>query len=189
MRIAATGHRPDKLGGAYNIMHPVNITMGRRMREVILVLSGYDFEKENFQNDDVFTIISGMALGVDTIWALVALKLKRQYPWKFRLECAIPCVGQEERWREEDKKRYKQILNQADEVVYVTETAYTPNCMQLRNQYMVDTCDYLYGVWDGSSGGTKNCLDYAKSKNVLMYVDDPTPWIEEYLAQQKEQSV
>lgn len=62
MRIAATGHRPDKLGGAYNIMHPVNITMGRRMREVILVLSGYDFEKENFQNDDVFTIISGMAL-------------------------------------------------------------------------------------------------------------------------------
>lgn len=29
---------------------------------------------------------------------------------------------------------------------------------------MVDDCDSLLALWDGSSGGTKNCLDYARKK-------------------------
>lgn len=189
MKIMVTGHRPDKLGDAYDIMHPINICMGKRMREVVMTLSGYDFDKKEFRDDEVYTLISGMALGVDTIWALVALKLKRQYPGKFRLECAIPCLDQEKRWRKEHQKRYHDILKQADEVIYVTDKPYTPNCMQLRNEYMVDSCDYLYGIWDGSEGGTKNCLEYAQSKNVLMYIEDPTPWIEKYHYQQKRRSV
>jgi uncharacterized phage-like protein YoqJ len=37
--------------------------------------------------------------------------------------------------------------------------------MQIRNEWMVDRCDKLIAVWDGSKGGTGNCVDYAKSVN------------------------
>lgn len=181
MNIAVTGHRPHKLGNAYHLMHPVNISMGKRMRDVILQLSRYDEEEESyFRDNEVVTIISGMALGVDTIWAMVALKLKRQFPHKFRLECAIPCKRHESRWSKESRELYHKILAQADIVTYITNEPYTPACMQKRNEYMVNQADYIYGVWNGTSGGTKNCLDYAKERGKLVYIEDPTPWIEEY---------
>jgi len=56
--------------------------------------------------------------------------------------------------------------------------------LERRTDELKDSCDYLYGIWNGSSGGTKNCLDYAREKGVQTYVDDPTPWIEEYRSQQ-----
>lgn len=181
MKIAVTGHRPNKLGNAYEIKHPVNIEMGRRMRDVILQLSRYDETKENsFRDDEVVTIISGMALGVDTIWALVALKLKKEFPHKFRLECAIPCLEQSSNWPKESRDRYEFILSKADEVTYVTNQTYTNTCMQQRNEYMVDNADFIYAVWNGTAGGTKNCIDYARKKGKLIYIEDPTPWIEKY---------
>jgi len=180
LKIAVTGHRPGKLGNAYDLMHPINIHIGKNMREFILAMAGYDPDTKTFRDDETYTLISGMALGVDTIWAMVALKLKREFPGKFFLECAIPCKGQETKWKQSAQERYHQILSQADKVTYVTETTYTPSCMQKRNEYMVDEADFLYGVWDGSSGGTKNCIDYAKKKGIVMYIEDPTPIIQAY---------
>lgn len=180
MNMAATGHRPKKLGHAYNLMHPINIHIGKRMREFILTMAGWNEETQSFRDDEIFTNISGMAIGVDTIWAMVTLKLKRQFPGKFRLKCAIPCINHESRWSAEDQKRYHQILEQADEVIYVSKEPYNDTCMYERDKYMVNDADYLYGIWDGSPSGTKNTIDYAKKQNVLMYVEDPTPWIEEY---------
>lgn len=185
MKIAATGHRPNKLADSYDTMHPINVEMGRKMREFILIMAGWNPETKTFRDDEVYTIISGMAQGVDTIWALVTLKLKRQFPGKFKLECAIPCRNQEKKWSKKSQKRYHEILEQADKVTLVTDSEYTNTCMQVRNEYMVDNCDYLYCVWDGTPGGTKNCIDYAKGKGTLMYIQDPTPWIEEYLKNQK----
>ena len=42
---------------------------------------------------------------------------------------------------------------------------YTVFKMQKCNIRMLDHCQKFIAVWDGSSGGTKNCLDYANSKN------------------------
>lgn len=33
--------------------------------------------------------------------------------------------------------------------------------MQLRNKWMVDKSDIVIAVWDGSEGGTNNCVQYA----------------------------
>jgi uncharacterized phage-like protein YoqJ len=38
--------------------------------------------------------------------------------------------------------------------------------MQKRNEYIVDNSSLLLSLWDGTSGGTKNCLDYAKKKEI-----------------------
>jgi len=33
--------------------------------------------------------------------------------------------------------------------------------MQTRNIWMVDNCDLVLALWDGSDGGTGNCIKYA----------------------------
>ena len=60
---------------------------------------------------------------------------------------------------------YRKVLEQADEVFYVTEEEYKPYLMQRRNIWMVDESDYVIAVWDGSSGGTGNCVKYAKEQD------------------------
>lgn len=52
----------------------------------------------------------------------------------------------------------------AAEVVVVSDGEYAVWKMQTRNEAMVDAADELWALWDGSSGGTKNCIDYAKGK-------------------------
>ena len=45
--------------------------------------------------------------------------------------------------------------------------------MQRRNEYMVDKADTLIAVWNGTSGGTANCVKYAKKKGVDIVRLDP----------------
>ena len=45
--------------------------------------------------------------------------------------------------------------------------------MQLRNQYMVDQADYIVAAWDGTKGGTGNCVDYAVKQHKTIYCLDP----------------
>jgi uncharacterized phage-like protein YoqJ len=45
--------------------------------------------------------------------------------------------------------------------------------MQKRNEYMVDKCDKLLAVWNGTTGGTHNCIKYAKSKGKEIILLNP----------------
>ena len=57
---------------------------------------------------------------------------------------------------------YNSILARADKVVLVSDEEYKPYLMQKRNEYMVDETDKLVAVWDGTAGGTGNCVNYAR---------------------------
>lgn len=173
MKIAVTGHRPSKLGDAYDLHHSTNITIGQNMRAFILQKAGYQEKTNSFLSDEKVTLISGMALGVDTIWALVALKLKERYPTKFELECAIPCAKHSSRWKKVDQDRHADIMARADIVTMVSEDAYAPYLMQKRNEYMVDKADILLAVWDGTKGGTGNCVKYAMKTGRTTYQYHP----------------
>lgn len=183
MIINATGHRPNKLGNAYDVHHPTNIEIGRRMRAFILKQAGFNEATKTFSYKNEVTLISGMALGVDTIWALVALKLKRDFPGKFKLECAIPCKGHAKNWLEGSKITYENILKLADTVTFVSNEEYQPYLMQKRNEYMVDKADIVFAVWDGTKGGTGNCVNYAKEKKKPIYRLHPFELTEGFLPQ------
>ena len=73
----------------------------------------------------------------------------------------MPCPKQHVRWTLGQQRKYKDLLASAAEFVMVSE-AYDDGCMQRRNEWMVDRCDVLLAVWDGSSGGTANCVRYAE---------------------------
>lgn len=59
---------------------------------------------------------------------------------------------------------YNYILKKADVVKLITGEDYKPWLMKKRNEYMVDLADKVIAVWDGSKGGTYNCVKYAEKK-------------------------
>lgn len=154
MIIAFTGHRPDKLGG-YKLPNPTYIK----------VCSAIDAALQEFKPEK---IISGMALGVDQWAANIAIKLNIPFI------AAIPFAGQEGKWPESSQKTFRALLNKAAEQVIVSPGAYEPAKLQVRNEWMVDRCDLLIAVWDGTKGGTGNCVEYAKGVNKDIFRIDPT---------------
>lgn len=175
-KIAITGHRPNKLmpqGESWDLNHSLVNEYGKEIRRELLKQAGFNADKQKWEAQTKITLVSGMALGIDTISAMVILKLKEQYPNLFFLECAIPCTNQDERWKEADKKRYRTLLEQADKLTYITESPYSNGCMQRRNEYMVDQAQVILAVWDGSKSGTGNCVIYALEQGKPIALIEP----------------
>jgi uncharacterized phage-like protein YoqJ len=59
--------------------------------------------------------------------------------------------------------RYFDILERADEIIYLSNHYYT-GCMQKRNAYMVDRCDVLVCYLKKEKGGTAGTVSYCKRK-------------------------
>ena len=49
---------------------------------------------------------------------------------------------------------------------------YTPDCMQARNKYMVDSSAVLLACFDGRPGGTMNTILYARRQGVQTVIID-----------------
>lgn len=107
-------------------------------------------------------------IGSDTVFALAVLELKEE-GYDIKLHCAIPCKNHSCKWIRESVDLYNDILSKADTVKLVSDEEYKPWLMQKRNEYMVDLADKIIAVWDGSKGGTGNCVRYAEkcSKKII----------------------
>lgn len=160
--IAFTGHRPDKLNG-YDPKDNKALLWYIQKEIVDHIDQGYT----NF--------INGLALGIDQWCALIVLKLKEKYP-NIRLISAIPCTGHPNKWKAKDKETWGHIVANSDELYLVTSGAYTKQCMQVRNQFIVDKADKILAVWGGTSGGTANCVKYAKSKLKPILILNPNEY-------------
>jgi uncharacterized phage-like protein YoqJ len=173
-----TGHRPDKLGG-YNWNSPKNIKIMNKLESIIIQLI-------ESSKDNNLTFIVGGALGIDTMSFFICEKLKKIYTKKnIKIILAMPFEKQDNNWFNQiDKDRLKYQRQNADEVVLVDTLEkykfnkvsigdYHPAKMQLRNMYMVDISNGVIGVWDGSKGGTGNCVNYAKKQGKELIIIDP----------------
>ena len=140
--IAVTGHRPDKRGGYRN--DPAHKAIRRHMRDFLEQAPGGEL-----------VLISGGALGIDQFWMEVGLHLK------LPVLAALPFEGYDSKWPDFSRQKYQKLLDKCDEVKYICEPGYNPGKLQIRNEWMVDNCDVLAAYYNGSPGGTKNCLDYA----------------------------
>lgn len=141
--IAATGHRPEKLGGH-------NAETDQRTLETAIDYLYYLKDKYEIKE-----LISGMALGWDTTVAIAAIQLK------IPLICAIPFPQQPSKWPIESIAKWKAIKDQATEV-HTISPRFSPIAFQTRNTWMVDRAQILLMLWNGSSGGTGNCVLYAQ---------------------------
>lgn len=145
MIIAASGHRPDKLGG-YDLKT-------RRALGALAV--------EYLSRSRPEQVISGMALGWDMAVAAAAHMMGIPFI------AAVPFEGQHSLWPDEAEKRYFRLLDLAHRVEIISGIHVSvPKAMQLRNEWMVDRADRIMALWDGSFGGTHNCITYAHKRKV-----------------------
>ena len=158
MHVAFTGHRPHKLGGYDNDTNQCGYVLSEIHREI-----------RQLQNIEPVTIISGMALGVDT-WA-AEYAIHEGIPFK----AYIPFAGQEGKWPPASQTRYHEILKSAIETKVICSGGYSAWKMQERNKAMVNDCSVLIAVWDGTTGGTGNCVKFAEDINRRVIRIHPYP--------------
>ena len=152
--LGITGHRPQKLYG-YDDRHPGNI---------FVIYAIEDFLK-TYQPHKVIT---GMAQGVDTYAAQWCIKLNIPFI------AAIPNSYQDKVWPTEIKKKYHFLLSKAAEIITVSNDDIDMiEALNNRNKWIVDHSDHILGVFGGYTGGTKNCLEYAKEKKKTISIINP----------------
>lgn len=168
MQMMVTGPRPDKLGWEYHMSGPYSQALIWRFK---LILGHYK----------PVLGISGGALGVDLIFAFACLEMG------IKVLLAIPFEGHGDTWAQESVAYYKLIAENPLTTTYVvTAGPYANWKYQVRNEWMVDklkTGDYATVVWDGSPGGTANCVKYLEQKVNSEYIIklDPKTVKQEYI--------
>ena len=109
----------------------------------------------------VTDFIAGGALGFDTLAATQILLLRRQFE-DIRLHLYLPCRDQARQWTRTDREIWQNIAENADDILYVTDSDYVTGCMQKRNKAMVN--DAAYGIVYLTRGrsGTQQTTAYAQ---------------------------
>jgi len=144
--VGVTGHRPKDLGGYGNTVF------------TSLYQTANLFFSEYYTKEKVSKVIVGMALGWDQAAALAAID--NGIP----VSAYIPFKGQERRWPKSSQEFYNNLLSKCSEVKIISTGGYSPEKMLIRNRAIVDDCNELIALYNGKeSGGTFQCLNYAKS--------------------------
>lgn len=166
-----TGHRPDRLGG-FNGWRAEKCQKENRDKLIQVVYqattAGYD------------TFITGMALGIDQLFAEAVLYVKENVNHDIKLIAAIPFPSQHKKWPLHAQRKYLDLLAKVDEVIYCNEDPYSAWKMQKRNEWMVDKSLTVIGVWNGGKGGTYNCIEYARKTNKPTLLINPYTLIERW---------
>ena len=149
-----TGHRPGKLPWGYQEEDPRCMALKGRLRQLA----------EDAYNRGFRHFLSGMALGSDQFFAEAILSLGERRPG-VTLEAVIPFPGQDERWPEQDRIRYRAILERCTART-VVQPWYSWDCMFRRNRYMVDNSALLLAVYNGEDGGTLQTITYAREQGL-----------------------
>ena len=141
-----TGHRPERLSASEDA-----------------VIDWLKNEIKTAVDEGYTDFITGMARGVD-IWAAEEVLRLKSEGVKLRLIAASPFMGMDRDWNREWQKRYKNIIDNADEVHYISAVPGRRAFFE-RNEWMVDRAAKLIAVYTGAPGGTKKTIEYAKKHN------------------------
>jgi len=158
--LSGTGHRPTKLGGYTQ----------QAFNKLVDVITSY------LDSNPPDLVISGMALGFDQALCRAAINVN------IPIWAAIPFVGQESPWPTQSRVIYKALLERCEKQIVVCKGGYAAYKLQRRNEWMVDQLtkpdDILLTIYDGTEGGTRNCIEYAKTKgvNIINLYDIWSKW-------------
>jgi len=167
-----TGHR--KIGANYYNRHnpsPEWHTLQQYMNQIVQGMCGSPYQVDHY--------ISGLAIGVDMLGAECVAYVRSFLKTQVNLTGAMPFPSQPNRWPEPTRNHWDDVCQLCNKVVAVSADPYSPQKMQIRNQWMVDQSHYVIAVWNGvKKGGTWNCMQYALSqgKSVLILQQTHGVW-------------
>lgn len=149
MKIGVTGHRPGRIAGREDWIRD---TVRRELTA-------------SAENGPV-TALSGMAPGVDQIFAEVAVELGIPYI------AYVPFPDFMARWDVVHRESYENLLTKAETQVIVSNT-YFGGVYLARDRALVNNADSMMAFWDGvDKGGTAYTISYARKKLVPITVFD-----------------
>lgn len=155
-----TGHRPRKLPWSLREADSRCVYTKEWIAEQLELLYVRGYRR----------FLCGMALGCDTYFAEEVIALRNRHPDVMFLG-AVPCPEQADKWTKKQRLRYEELLRQCDNVKTVCRS-YTKECMNRRNQYMVEESSFLLACFDGTPGGTMNTVLMAKRAGLEMNILD-----------------
>lgn len=136
MRIALTGHRPQRLG-------LLNDERSEDWNHLKDWLYGVLTIAACVEPIDIY---SGMASGSDILLALTAIQMKKK-GINMRLHCVLPCKNYNA-----TNEYCNEIKTSADEWIELSDEFYE-GCDNVRDQYLVNHCDILLAIWDKKKSG------------------------------------
>lgn len=127
--------------------------------------------EELARDHNVGTLLSGMAQGVDLIWAGIA----RQF--RLQLEAYIPFPEQTKGW-DAEWVNYREGLMDYASFIHQASNRYATWAFHKRNDMMLDDCDVVVAVWDPrrSGGGTASVVRKARERGKPLVVVDLEKW-------------
>lgn len=159
---AFTGHRPKSFPWKYDETTQDCLRLKKILAAQIKALA----------ERGVTDFLSGMALGTDLWCSRIVLALCKKDS-AVKLHCVLPCEGQESKWSASSQKEYHSVLDQADDVIFVSRT-YHKDCMLERNRYMVDRAAILLAVYNGTwRSGTGATVRYAQKLGREIFIIHP----------------
>lgn len=93
-----------------------------------------------------------MAVGFDLAAAEAILELRNELP-EITLDAIVPFEGMERKFSEQDKARFRSILERADRSITLAPR-YSAEVYAVRNNFLVDNSSAVIAYFDGSKGGT-----------------------------------
>ncbi len=155
---AFTGHRPSRLPWGYDETAKGCVRLKAALATQIAALV----------DSGITDFLSGMAQGIDQICAELVLAQREKNP-----ALKLPCMGQDAKWPDSARKRYRSIIQRADSRFYVSRE-YHEGCMLERDRFLVERADCLLAVYDGKQrGGTAMTVRYAKKLGREIIVLNP----------------
>lgn len=142
--LSGTGHRPNKLNNEYDLKGPLTKAISIKVYDIFNLISPDE-------------VVTGMALGFDMILAVCSIRAG------IKFTAAVPFKGQELSWPLASQRLYNSILeNTLCTPIIISEGPYAAWKMQTRNEWMVNRANEIIACWDGTEGGTGNCVKYAQ---------------------------
>lgn len=156
MIVAATGHRPQFLPcSTKRLVNDRPIFSIVEDHKWLVSVRARLLDWLQFQNPT--KVITGMALGWDTIVADAALQLGIPF------DAYCPFPGQPTRWSKADIQHYNYLLDKADNIKMCSKY-YSNQAYLKRDEAMVNDADGVIALWnpEQKTGGTFYTVKYAK---------------------------
>lgn len=130
-----------------------------------------DRQIERLFFEGVSEFYCGGALGFDTLAEEAVLRLRKKAP-SVRLHLILPCPDQANRWAASDREKYERLLEEADDVEYVSD-CYSTACIFERNRRLVDYATICMAYQTHSGGGTDYTVRYARQQGKRLILLKP----------------
>ncbi len=122
-------------------------------------------EREHLENG-IINFLSGVAIGYDTLAAMVVLELKKSYP-SISLIAAIPFEGQDAKFSPEQRRTYRELLSKADDSIVISDGGFSNDAYHERNDFLIANSSKMYGYHNGKPrSGTGSTMRKAGERGV-----------------------